>query len=373
MKNKILIGIILCSLKIFALGGGNVMTSPTTSGQGNPVQQAEVSADSVFYNPAALGFLEEGQHIGISMYVCKPDYKQGINGPLGNTTNVEVNNLQYIPAGEYVYVKGGRAYYIGVGSMGQGGQLDLSTSRSLIDNVKLDYLAPGIVFGVAQKLDEKLSISLGMRYTYLYQNIEFDGYRKNRNLETRGDGIAPEFGVYYRATPRWDLSAKYLFRTKINQHASSDSQLLKNQVASRNDYPAVLTTGTSYALDEKNKVYLGYNLIFEDADYVYSGGYDGRENFSNSKEYMIGYKRVITEKIDINLGYTYVDKGANGDPKSIKEVDAKVYGISLVYHQNENTYYTASLTTNHYDSYNSSVISTKRRENIVGLSLNKKL
>lgn len=372
MKRKIVIGIILYSLKIFALGGGNIMTSPTTSSQGNPVQQAEVSADSVFYNPAALGFLEEGQHIGIGMYFCKPDYKQGFAGPFGNTTEATVDNLQYIPAGEYVYVKGNRAYYIGVGSMGQGGFLDLDTRGSAIRDAKVDYLAPGIVFGVAQKLNEKVSVSLGMRYTYLYQKIEFDG-RKSRDIETKGDGIAPEIGVYYRATPKWDLSAKYLFRTKIDQDASSDYPRVNDQIPKRNDYPAILTTGTSYALNEKNKVYLGYNIIFEDADYVYSGGYDGRENFGNTKEYMMGYKRVLNEKIDINLGYTYVDKGTNGDPKTIKELDANVYGLSLVYHQNENTYYTVSLSTNHYESYNSSSVGSKRRENIVGLSLNKKL
>lgn len=372
MKKKIVIGIALYSLKIFALGGGNIMTSPTTSSLGNPVQQAEVSADSVFYNPAALGFLEEGQHVGIGMYICKPDYKQGVTGPFGNAADINVDNLQYIPAGEYIYMKGDRAYYIGVGSMGQGGFLDVTTNNPAIKNAKLDYIAPGIVFGVAQKLNEKVSVSLGMRYTYLYQKLEFDG-RQSRDLEVKGDGIAPEIGIYYRATPKWDLSAKYLFRTKIDQDVSSDYSRVNDQVPNRNDYPAVLTTGTSYALNEKNKVYLGYNIIFEDADYVYSGGHNGMENYDNTKEYMIGYKRVVNEKIDINLGYTYVDRCTNGDPKTIKELDASVYGLSLIYHQNENTYYTAAISTNHYDSYNSSSVGSKRKENVMGLSVNTKL
>lgn len=376
MKKKIILGGFLISINAFGLGGVNILTTPTTSGMGNPVQQAEVSVDSVFYNPAALSFLEEGSHFGIGMAISKPDYKQTIRGPGGHkSSEVTVTNNQYLLNGQYIYLKDKRAYYIGIGSMGQGGFLDAPTSGQATSNTELDYLAPGVVFGVSQRVTDKLSLSIGGRYTYVYQEVKYDSGLPNGtspDLELKGSGIAPEIGIYYRVTPKIDLSAKYLFRTKIDQRASGSPQVAVDSAPSRNDYPAVLTTGTSYKINDKNKVYLGYNYIFEDTKYVYGAG-DEKEKYGDTKEYMIGYKIILNEKFSINLGYTYVDRGSNGDPKSIQELDAQVYGVSLEFQQNDSTKYTIALSRNDYDSYNSSTMDSQRRETNVGIAISKKI
>lgn len=378
MKKKILVlvGILIYSIKGFALGGVNIMTSPTASSLGNPVQQAEISSDSVFYNQAAIGFLDDGQYFGAGILFIGTDYKQKINGPRGNSLEVTTDTMQYIPSISYVYKNGDRAYYLGVGSLGQGGSFSLSIDPklSIMSDATLDYLAPGIVLGMTQKLKDNLAISLGVRYIYVYQKLEFSGINQERELKMTSDGITPEISVYYKATSKLDLGVKYLFKTKMSQNISGDAPgmgLLL--IAERNDYPAILSTGGSYEINDKNKVYLGHNFIFEDANYIYGGGYNGIPNYSNTQEYMIGYKRKINDKFDINIGYTYVDRGKKDGVLTIKELNVNVYGASLVYHQNENTQYTLSVATNRYDSRTANFITAERTENIVGIAINKKI
>lgn len=392
MKKKILLIGITCSLNAFALGGINVLTTPTMAGLGNPVQQAEISADSVFYNPAALGFLEDGAYISGGSGFSIPSYGvEKDNNRTGESTRIKIDNLVVIPNVQYTYKKGERAYYIGVGSMGQGGILNPSVDSSRINSLDIDYLAPGIAFGVAQKLNDKVSVSLGGRYTYVYQNIDVKGNPqhpafKDIDAQTtvKGGGIAPEVGIYYRATEKIDLSAKYLFRTKIEQSTDSSAErirvpgIIEEKIPKRGDYPAILSTGMSYAFDNVNKFYVGYNVIFEDADYVYGGGYDENPNFKNTYEYMLGYSRKLNEKIKVEIGYTYVDKGGNDtDPVTIQELDAQVYGIALKYKPNESTEYIGVLSFNIYNDQTSSdgVFTTEsyRRETTIGVGVTKKL
>ncbi|MGL5656410.1 MAG: OmpP1/FadL family transporter [Fusobacteriaceae bacterium] len=391
MKKIILISLIW-SINSFALGGINALTTPTITGLGNPVQQAEISADSVFYNPAALGFLEDGAYIAGGNGFSIPSYGvEKENTLTRESTRIKIDNLILIPNIQYIYKQGERAYYIGAGSMGQGGLLDPSVKSNRFTSLDMDYLAPGVVFGVAQKVNEKLSISLGGRYTYVYQKIDVEGKFGDRDLrgvdsktEITGDGIAPEVGIYYRATEKLDLSAKYLFRTKIEQKTESSGTRVKvpgiveEKIPKRGDYPAILSTGLGYAFNDKNKFYTGYNIIFEDANYVYGGGYDENENYKNTYEYMIGYSRKINEKIKVEIGYTYVDKGGNGKGVvTVQELDAQVYGIAMKYKQNESTEYSCALNFNIYDKETTSnkIMSTEsyRRETTIGLGVTKKL
>lgn len=392
MKKKIILIGLACSFNAFALGGVNALTTPTVAGLGNPVQQAEISADSVFYNPAALGFLEDGAYISggagfsIPSYGIEKDDKRS-----DESTRITIDNLIVIPNVQYIYKNGERAYYIGVGSMGQGGLLNPSVHSNKINSLDVDYLAPGVVFGVAQKLNEKFSVSLGGRYTYVYQDINVKGDPANPNFKdidakttVKGGGIAPEVGVYYRATEKIDLSAKYLFRTKIEQSTDASSErvrvpgIIEEKIPKRGDYPAILSTGVSYALDNKNKFYAGYNVIFEDADYVYGGGYDENPSYKNTYEYMFGYSRKLNEKVKVEVGYTYVDKGGNDtDPVTIQELDAQVYGVAVKYKQNESTEYICVLSFNIYNDQTSGdgMISTEsyRRETTIGVGVTKKL
>lgn len=391
MKKIILLSLIW-SINSFALGGVNVLTTPTITGLGNPVQQAEISPDSVFYNPAALGFLEDGAYIAGGSGFSIPSYGvEKENNFTRESTRIKIDNLIIIPNIQYIYKKGERAYYIGTGAMGQGGFLDPSVESNRFSSIDIDYLAPGIVFGVAQKFSEKLSVSLGGRYTYVYQEIDIEGKGGSlafkgvdSNTEIKGDGIAPEVGVYYRATEKLDLSVKYLFRTKIEQNADSSGNRAKvpgffeEKIPKRGDYPAVLSTGLSYALNDKNKFYTGYNIIFEDANYVYGGGYDENENYKNTYEYMVGYSRKVNEKIKLEMGYTYVDKGGNGKGAvTVQELDAQVYGVALKYKQNESTEYSCALNFNIYEKESSGnkIMTTEsyRRETTIGLGMIKKL
>ena len=382
-KKIILLTAILSGANIFALGGVNVLTSPTASGLGNPVQQVEVSVDSVFYNPAALSFLEEGDYIGGGSAFVIPKYR-GEKHSENSSTTVDIDNLILVPNIQYVKVKGRRAYYIGTGSMGQGGLLDPSIHSNSIDKMDMDYLAPGVVFGVSQKLNEDLSFSFGGRYTYVYQHLEIEGDALRRrgtdadgDMEITGGGIAPEIGVFYRATEKLDLSAKYLFRTKIDNEADVSGNrpkipgVLEDHLTKRGDYPAVLSTGTSYKIDDKNKIFAGYNLIFESEDYVYGGGY------GDTHEYMVGYVRTLNDKYKVECGYTYVDKGGNGGATTFQELDAQVVGVALRHKYNETTEFLYSLNANLYHEEQSSHGDIKsnayRRETTFGVGVSKKI
>jgi len=79
---KSLTGLLLLSVSIvsYSVGGIEVLTNTTPTSAANPAQQAAISAEAVFYNPAGSAFLEDGNHLYYGGYIVGTDYETRVEG-----------------------------------------------------------------------------------------------------------------------------------------------------------------------------------------------------------------------------------------------------------------------------------------------------
>ncbi|MEG0730731.1 MAG: hypothetical protein RR421_05420, partial [Cetobacterium sp.] len=58
LKFLAIIGILGFTKNMYAVGGVELLTNVSAGSVSNPAMQATISSESVFYNPAAISFLE---------------------------------------------------------------------------------------------------------------------------------------------------------------------------------------------------------------------------------------------------------------------------------------------------------------------------
>lgn len=386
MKKNILLLFIAKITITFSLAGVEMLTNPTISGLGNPVQQAVISSDSVFYNPSALSFLENGSYISIGNSFTKINYRSNVK-IMNKEIATQSTTMQYIPAISYIYNDGKKSYYIGNELNGQGGimKFKIHYPNQTEKEIKKILIPIGITFGVSKKIYDNFSVSLGGKYTYIYQKYDLNIF--NEEQEILSWGLAPEIGIYYKITPKLDFGAKYLFSSKMERNGKSIAVNENNHIYSelnktyRRDYPALFSIGTKYNFDDKNNYFVGYNKIFEkDAEI----SYQKYGEYSNTNEYMIGYERILNDKLNLNFGYTKVDKGKNKkiELRGIQDLNLDSFGISLVYKKIPEIKYIISLSFNIYKNNNIKEINSNgvitenyfyRRETNLGIGIQKKI
>lgn len=373
--------IILISLNInsYSVGGIEILTNTTNSAAANPAQQAAVSVEAVFYNPAGSAFLRGGHHFHYGVYGVGTDYETR-TGDL----KLDTTDPQFLPSFSYIFKKDREAYYLGFGNIGQGGLLEYDISTPLVQDFNATIIHPGGIFGVSYMVKDDLALSLGGRW--VYSRIEADGKTdQGREFESRVDawGIAPEVGIHAKMNEKWDVAAKYLGETNL----SYDGSIKKGNEAvvgtlfgrysqdHRKNFPAILSLGSTYELNEYQKIYFGYNWIFEsdkDVDRDLYGKYD------DTFEYSMAFEQYINDKFDLILGYAYTDKGDNNEGiLEITELDAHQIGTGLRYKHSPETKINFGLGIIFYKKGEADLfgqeVTSRRREVLFGVGVNTKL
>ncbi len=165
MKKKRLLfnitAILIVSSNSYSLGGIEIMTNITPSAPSNLAQQAIISPEAVYYNPATSAFLEDGTHLYYGGYMVFTDYKTKIS--LANSSDeINTDSPQPLPSFSYIYKKDKIAYYFGVASLGQGGFLTYSADDiNVLNDLDINLVYPGAIFGASYQIDNKTSLSLG--------------------------------------------------------------------------------------------------------------------------------------------------------------------------------------------------------------------
>lgn len=349
MKNKIAMTI-LCGIitgkTIFAVGGVELLTNTTVGAIGNTVMQTSISAESVFYNPAATSFLENGDYFYVGSYLAGIDYKMEVG-----SVDLESTTPQIIPSFSYVMKNNRQSYYFGLGLNGQGGKLKIDNNIPFLENMEATIIHGGLNFGVSYLLSDNLSVSFGGVGNY--SKIELTGNLGDNSIKNTKDSksLTFETGIFYRATEKLSFSGKYLNRTK-------------------QDYGGYLagmvSLGTSYKLTEKDQINMGYNIILEENDY------------SNSYEYAVSLERQINSKLSLSLGYMYSDRGSNRDGVyTFTELSSHQVGFGGEYSIKENMVLGFGVGLIDYKEKSSKLfnsdVKSMRNEKIVGLSLKVKL
>ncbi|MHA4990385.1 OmpP1/FadL family transporter [Cetobacterium somerae] len=376
---KKIIGFLILSKLSLSLGGIEIGTSPSINSIANPAQTANISAQSPFYNPAATMFLENGQYLYFGAFEVFPDYKTQYNGK----TFLKTTTAQPVPSFSYINKKEKYAYFIASGSLGQGGFLKYKVSYDAIDNFHVTAVNPGIIIGGSFFISK--DISMGISTRIIYSRLESKGKIKNEGefkSYIEATGIAPEISFMYTPNDQLNLGIKYLAKTKLDYDGKvkKGSEYIihrvfgKFSVDHRKDFPAVLSLGGLYKINDRQRVSLGFNWIMESKKTIDSNLY---HKYKDTYEYALGFEQDIYEKMTLMFGYGYTAKGDNGHTiGDMTQLDSQQLGIGIKYKYSESTNLYTAFGINFYKTDNSKLynqtISTKRKEPIFGIGIERK-
>ncbi|MBO4451416.1 MAG: outer membrane protein transport protein [Bacteroidaceae bacterium] len=379
MKKRV---ITLCSLYLM-LGGtmtevwaGDYLTN-TNQSIGflrNPSRDAAIDIDGVYYNPAGVSFLDEGWHFQFNWQ--SPHQKRDSRSSYGALFGANYLNpgtpeadgsasrlykgrvhVPIQPSLYLAYNKNDWAFQFGFGIIGGGGTCEFKNgvgsfealvgqmAKTTMEQMNVgfggysldSYLKGksyffGTTLAAARKLNEKLSVSLGIRAIYAWNN--YDGYIDNITFRMQtnpndytivnypnnyvldckqtGLGLAPIIGIDYKVNDYVNLAAKYEFRTPITVKADAKNNDAFNQMAGQRaafanyldeaetqmDLPGYLAVGVQVTPIEKLRLNAGYHMYFDRDTRQWS-----KDLVKDTNEFTLGAAYDLTDRIEVSAGY----------------------------------------------------------------------
>jgi len=408
------------SSQAMAIGGYESITNYTVSQGANAAGQTNLTPEAVMFSPANVAFLENDINVHVGGYLAFTDYSMYFLG----VEEMELHNddPQPVPAFTVTYdIDECNTLYFGAGLSGQGGFLSFGSSVNsgpgeiripfvgalsfedlALSDVDLDMLFMASKFGIARKLSDNISVSLGVVATYAWTNADLDLTITDAvwdgllspptepvtfplaDIDTNIDafGMAPEVGFYWNPNNNWDFSARYLFRTKMEYTGRDLWDEIENNVLGvlegtelgasleselnhmlplseqRRDLPAVLMLGVGYNINENHRINVGYNNI--DESNVKADFYD----WDDTHEYSVGYTWRATDALSLSATVGRTDKGAGEE--HLQALDATGYGLGFAWDWTDSLQIVGSVGYADYDGSSNA----DREEITAGLGIN---
>ncbi len=137
---------------------------------------------------------------------------------------------------------------------------------------------------------------------------------KTVDATQKGFGLTPILSVNIRPNDKWNISARYEFRTKLeleNETKKDDVGMYPNGATSRSDVPAILAMGVDHMLCKKLKLSTSVTYYMDNG---VEWGYDSRtkaeRKIDNSTvDYGVGLEYSFSEKFKASAGYQYTASG----------------------------------------------------------------
>lgn len=224
MKKKLASAVIGASISLNALAGGiNTNTNQNAEYLRNPARDAAIAIDGTYSNPAGVAMLDSGLHVSFSIQSAIQErnitstfdpfqYGKDNNGATTKTFEGEAT-APIVPSLQAAYNWNNWSFQLNVAVNGGGGKCEfangLGSFESNLALLPLLYGSQGITgydadmymkgrsynigftLGAARKLNDNLSVYLGIRG--LYGNNSYKGHLKNIQVKTSD-------GNYYTAT-----------------------------------------------------------------------------------------------------------------------------------------------------------------------------
>lgn len=333
----------------------------------NPSRDAAIDIDGVYYNPAGVSFMKEGWHLQFNWQ--SPHQKRDSHSSYGALFGANYLNpgtpeadgsvsrlykgrvhVPIQPSLYLAYNKNDWAFQFGFGIIGGGGTCEFKNGvgsfEALVGQMGMTQMGAGFggysldsylkgksyFFGTtlaaARKLNEKLSVSLGLRAVYAWNN--YDGYIDNITFRTAtgnivnvpnnyvldckqtGLGLAPIIGIDYKVNDYVNLAAKYEFRTPITVKADAKNNDAFNQMAGQRaafanylddaetqmDLPGFLAVGVQVTPIEKLRLNVGYHLYLDRDTRQWS-----KSLVKDTNEFTLGAAYDLTDRIEVSAGY----------------------------------------------------------------------
>ncbi len=179
-----------------------------------------------------------------------------------------------------------------------------NTYTGAIANVMVNPNMPAYGLSGAMIPAAQLFAMLGQSgYAALFANKAVD-------VEQTGTGITPLFGLMVTPVDGLVLTLRYEFNTKLeltNTTTQDDTKalyppngLFPDGAKTRNDIPAILALGGSYAIIPELRAHVSYTLTFDK-----NANWDGREKLvdSNAYDLAFGLEFDLTNSLTLSAGY----------------------------------------------------------------------
>lgn len=321
------------------------------------------SADIVVYNPSGVMKMEDGFYVNLSIQYAMKDYSHTLAG-----TEYDTDEPDTVPSLFGVYKKGrwagiaaftipcgggsvnykrGDATTVGLGTQiiaGSGGFFDTIKDQA-IEGESYYY---GLTVGGAYAVNEKLSVSLGLRY--IDANREFKGHATLSGLapdttygvdyEETDDGWGGIIGLNYAPTEELNIGLRYETKTSIDLKTKLKKDtvpggLVTDGAVRNRDLPALFSVGASYTFTPKVRVEAGITYYLNDSADWDDNPITGADETKKDN----GYDAGVTLEYTFNpqwkgsVGYMYTDVGLDPDNMSIEapELDAHTIGFGVGY------------------------------------------
>ena len=342
----------------------DALANSTPAYFGNPAQNATLTTEAAYYNPAGLVHLEDGNYMTMGGQLSNTTYEMDENGESykGN------DPIGMIPSLAYIHKKGDKAFYVNVGGAAGGPTLDYEDGVPLIGKIlasngltgggtvegKNAYAMANL--GTAYKLNDKWSVGAGIKYIYAIRTIDIEiedtpggALDGTYDAERTAQGFGGTFGVNYKANDRLNMAMTYNTKVKLEFEANSDGSgnlgaafdaglfngtalapLIDGDKRWR-DLPAELKYGASYKMNDKWTVMGGGNYYF-----VSEADTDGKDGFKNGWDVNIGTEYQVSEKWTLTTGYNYADTGATDETFNDTEfaLNSNIYTVGAKFQQN---------------------------------------
>ncbi len=341
------------------------------------------SADIVMYNPAGVMKMEDGFYGNLSVHYIAKEYNNQING-----TDFDTDEPSAVPGLFTVYKQERWAAYFGVSNVVGGGKVKFEQGNattalvgfSMISmgnaglgaagvpssffysgisgqTLKAEQIGLGVTVGGAYKLNDKVSLSLGLRY--VKTDIEMDGVitvsatnpmpganddlTANASFEEEAKGIGGVIGINYSPNDQWNIGLHYDTKVDLDfdQTVKMDNLGILPSLGITNggertrNLPAVIALGVSYKVDEKIRVesdltyYVNSNADFPDI----LGTPRDESAVDDGYDLGICVEYTFSETLRASLGYLYTNTGVDAKDMrpELPELDAHTIGTGIAW------------------------------------------
>ena len=341
------------------------------------------SADIVMYNPAGVMMMEDGLYGNISAHYIAKDYNNKING-----MDFDQDKSSIVPGLFVVSKCDSWAGYFGISNVIGGGKVDFKKGNATTNalglgiiqaanmmlaaygapsslyytgisnqNVEGEHIGLGYTLGVAHKINDMISLSLGARYVNttrkasgsvtINPTVSVPGVNPpvtaRVDYKEKADGVGAIIGFDITPSDVVNIGIHYDTRVDLDydQTINEDNYNVLGALGvtdggtrTRN-LPGILALGVSYKFRENWRAeadltyYLNKNADFEDIP----GSSRDESAVDNGYDMGIMFEYGFSETLKGSLGYIYTNTGVDAKDMTpeLPELNAHTLGTGVVW------------------------------------------
>jgi len=356
---------------------------------------ANDSADAAVYNPAGVMQLEDGFYLNAGSFYALKDYSNTIGD-----TEYKSDEPSFVPSLIGLYKKSNWAAFGAFTLPGGGGKVNYANgsattlgygllllaganygltqppyslpSAAYYDTVgsqslEAESIYNGLTLGGAYKVNDLVSIALGMRFikadkqtrasiaispSALGSLYGMPGRTFSIDYEEAANGLGEFIGL--NITPndslnigmRYETSTKLDFETTVN---TDNTGMLRNGAKEREDLPGLLGIGVGYRINPELKLETSFTYYLEESA---TRENDRFQDAGNGYDLAMAFTYAFNPKLKGSMGYmrTIVNMDTDDMQPEAAELDAHTVAAGLVYAFKPNLDLNFALMKNIYGS-----------------------